>query len=42
MAFDSTCKWDEKTAGVSPKGYIVGTAPAIPLGSGTTSSTPTT
>ena len=42
MAFDSSCKWDEKTAGVSPKGYIVGTAPAIPLGSGTTSSTPTT
>lgn len=41
IAFDSSCKWDEKTAGVSPKGYIVGTAPAIPLGSGTTSSTST-
>ncbi len=42
MEFASSFKWDDKTAGVSPKGLIVGTAPAIQLGSGTTSSTPTT
>lgn len=41
LAFKPSYKWDDKTAGVTTSGIIVGTAPAIPLGSGTTSSTST-
>lgn len=29
---EEVCKWDEKTAGVSGDGYIMGTAPALALG----------
>lgn len=30
--FSATFAWDSKTAGVSPSGIIVGTAPSVPLG----------
>lgn len=36
--FPSAFSWDNKTAGVSSNGIIIGTAPAVPLGSATATS----